>query len=337
MVVVLHLLGQGGILYNAEEMSANYCVGWLLEIAAYCAVNCYALISGYVMVDTKIRIYKLIELWISVLFYSFLITVAVAIISPQSVGGKEILKALTPIMSEQYWYFTAYFGMFLFIPFLNRIINGLSVKEAKFLSASLLIVFSVIPTIRNKDIFATKYGYSTLWLICMYLLGGIIKKFVRNRNRRLLCTTYGVCILGTWGIKLILTSVFEHSVREDHNIDRFINYTFILFVIVAVCLLILFAEWKIKNKRLIQIIQFVSPLSFGVYLIHAQPLIYNNYLKNAIEFLLEKNAIIMALVVLGGAVAVFGGCACIEWVRQRIFAFFRIQQGCIKLGNMIGI
>ena len=46
MVVVLHVLGQGGVLKAAKN--GQYIISWLLEIIAYCAVNCYAIISGYV-------------------------------------------------------------------------------------------------------------------------------------------------------------------------------------------------------------------------------------------------------------------------------------------------
>lgn len=48
MIVILHILGNGGILASVQIGSSNYHLAWILEIASYCAVNCYALISGYV-------------------------------------------------------------------------------------------------------------------------------------------------------------------------------------------------------------------------------------------------------------------------------------------------
>lgn len=53
MVVTLHVLGHGGVLKIAE--SEKYWIVWFLEISAYCAVNCYALISGYVGVYSKYK------------------------------------------------------------------------------------------------------------------------------------------------------------------------------------------------------------------------------------------------------------------------------------------
>ena len=43
MVVVLHVLGHGGILNAATGI--NYSISMLLRICAYCAVDCYAIIS----------------------------------------------------------------------------------------------------------------------------------------------------------------------------------------------------------------------------------------------------------------------------------------------------
>ena len=58
MIVVLHVLKKGGILENAEVNSAHYYVAWVLEALCIGAVNCYALISGYVGVNSKIKYHK---------------------------------------------------------------------------------------------------------------------------------------------------------------------------------------------------------------------------------------------------------------------------------------
>ena len=49
MVVVLHVLGQGGILAALEAAPArggSFALCWLLELACSCAVDCFGLISG---------------------------------------------------------------------------------------------------------------------------------------------------------------------------------------------------------------------------------------------------------------------------------------------------
>lgn len=52
LAAVLHILKKGGVITASEGNLAAYSTVWLLEAAAYCAVNCYALISGYVGYST---------------------------------------------------------------------------------------------------------------------------------------------------------------------------------------------------------------------------------------------------------------------------------------------
>lgn len=68
MVVILHVLGIGGVLNRCVPLSLNYEVSGILETCAYCAVNCFALASGFVMVNTKFKYHRIIVLWLQVVF-----------------------------------------------------------------------------------------------------------------------------------------------------------------------------------------------------------------------------------------------------------------------------
>ena len=72
LAAVLHILKKGGVITASEGNLAAYSTVWLLEAAAYCAVNCYALISGYVGYSDRpkpLRLARCIELWLQVVFY----------------------------------------------------------------------------------------------------------------------------------------------------------------------------------------------------------------------------------------------------------------------------
>ena len=119
MVVMLHVLLHGGILKNAPIFSLNYEVAWLFNILCVCAVDCFAIVSGYVMCNSRVKFRNLFSLWFQVFFYSFLITFGFKIFTDFPVGLGNLFYSLFPVMFNQYWYFTAYFGMFLFLPFVN--------------------------------------------------------------------------------------------------------------------------------------------------------------------------------------------------------------------------
>ncbi|MBQ3005393.1 MAG: acyltransferase, partial [Clostridia bacterium] len=70
MVVTLHTLNFGGILHNVEPFSFKYYFNWFLYLGAYCAVNCYGLIAGYVGYGSKSKYSNLINLYLQTLFYS---------------------------------------------------------------------------------------------------------------------------------------------------------------------------------------------------------------------------------------------------------------------------
>ena len=54
-IVILHVLGHGGILSNVKAGSLHFHAAWLLESWCFCAVNIFALISGYVGYSEKER------------------------------------------------------------------------------------------------------------------------------------------------------------------------------------------------------------------------------------------------------------------------------------------
>lgn len=65
MIALLHVLGMGGITGAAAGTSSYYPV-YLMQNAAFCAVNCYALVSGYLMFGKKIKPSRITELWFEV-------------------------------------------------------------------------------------------------------------------------------------------------------------------------------------------------------------------------------------------------------------------------------
>ena len=177
MVVILHVLGHGGVLDATTPLSAKYCVSWLIESFAYCAVNCYALISGYVYFNGKYRFSSMARMWLQALLYSLGIAVCVWILKPDTFSVRDLISFLLPVSRGMWWYLSAYVGLFLLIPFLNAGINAFTEKQTKIYLLVLFFVFTVVPTFVRKDTFTTNSGYSTFWLAYLYVIGACIKKY----------------------------------------------------------------------------------------------------------------------------------------------------------------
>ena len=147
-VVCLHVLGCGGVYTNAEH--AAYQVSWLMEIATYYAVDCYAIISGYVGYseeERKYRYSRYVSVWLQVAFYNFVITLIASYMLPGTQNATTIAMALLPVSTNAYWYFGAYTGLFFVIPWINKFVRGCRNKQMNGYVALLFGVFSVYATL----------------------------------------------------------------------------------------------------------------------------------------------------------------------------------------------
>lgn len=131
MIVMLHTLGHGGILRSVSFLSVHYQIAWLLEVIAFGAVNTYAMISGFVSVDSHFKISNILILWLQVLFYGILINTVFFFLLPESRNTSGWIQALFPVTRKEYWYFTAYAGVFFLSPFINQMFRNLSEKQIK--------------------------------------------------------------------------------------------------------------------------------------------------------------------------------------------------------------
>lgn len=321
MIIVLHMMGNGGILAAAEPQSAHYWVAWALETAAYCAVNCYALISGYVGVDAEHRGGSIVTLWLQVAFYTLSLTVLFAIFLPGSVTANNVLRALLPVTFRQYWYFTSYFCLFFFLPALNHLFTLPQAKLRRLIWAVILLL-SLLPTLRGYDLFQTNAGYSVLWLGGLYLLGGYLKRYqpLKFLGLRGGLVVYGACTIVSWLWKLI-----AESLALPIDSGRLINYTAPTILLASVGLLTAFASLRLSAVSR-KITGIAAPLAFSVYLIHAQPLVWDHLIKGRFSPLLQIPPLAFAGAVIVVALGIYLVCSVIDLLRFHLFRLLRIRK-----------
>ena len=334
-IVILHILGQGGIIENSIQFSLNYQLVWLLEIIAYTGVNIYAIISGYVGIDSKFKYKNIFKLTIQVMFYTIGITLLFKIFNPNAVTNARIIESFFPFAIEHYWYFTAYFGMFFFIPFMQKLVNSFEKNDAKRFITSFFIIFSILPIIFRADIYYMNWGYHVLWLSLLYMIGGCIKKFgFNNFIEKHLLTAYIICnlitILGKIAMEYIMVKI-----KGPGFLDlTLVSYTSPTMVLSSIVLVMLFAKLKIKDI-FIKIIEFLAPLSFSVYLIHTEPLIWINLLKNSFISYASYNPVLLVFAVLATALIIYIVCIFIEYIRVLLFKYLRVDKLLDLIYNFI--
>lgn len=199
MVVTLHVLLFGLKYQEIVVFSTKWHITHLLESLCFCAVNIYAMITGYVLVNGKTKIKRIVMLWLEVVFYLLLSATLMKFFYPAQCGISTFIKSIIPVITSQYWYFTAYFIMFWFIPLYNWIINNLSFQQFRKFIFTVLSVFGFlgwIASLIDGREFGLVAGYSYLWISVMYFIGAGIKKYGLNifyikkniSQRLILCT-----------------------------------------------------------------------------------------------------------------------------------------------------
>lgn len=336
MVIVLHVLNHGGVLETATAGSAGYRTAWLLRSAAACAVNCYALISGYVGVKNRRGYWSILPLWLQVAFYSVLVAVLLPVVVP-GVEQTPLVAMLFPVVHRQYWYFTAYFALFFLMPLLNKGIVALSRREAKSLVIALLAVFSVLSVlpsfnlfsaVKTADIFALSWGSSVMWLAVMYIVGGCIRQHGLGREERAwqLWAGYAVAVLAGWLFKLYVTEDMSQAQQKLLNSDVLLHSNAPTAVIEALCLLLLFVRREKLPRWCSKAVGVIAPSAFAVYLVHEHPMFRAGLIKGKFAALAADSPLQLTGKTLLATLAIFALGVAIDLVRRLLFRALRIRQ-----------
>lgn len=333
LIINLHSLLHGGVLNNLNINTLQYNVMWLIEIFAYCAVDIFALITGYVYYSDEKKKFKYsnyIKLWFEVVFYNLLITILFIIINKQTFNLKIILNCFFPIVKNSYWYFTSYTGLFFLIPVLNAGIRNIENNKLKKYFIVLFLLFSVFDTIFKR--FNLINGYTVIWLSLLYILGAIIKKCNIGKDLKQYQALMIIFLLG-----LITFAFFKYGFETDLiKKDILISYTSPTILGMAIIYLISASKMKFNNifKKSIK---FISSSAFAIYLINDSFLIRENYIKNSFVGLVNQLTIKSVFYLLAFAIVFLILSVLIDKIRILIFKLLRIDKLSEKIENIINL
>jgi len=328
MIAVHHVLLHGSILAQADPLTSQYRVAWFMEITCFCAVNVYGMISGYVGYGKSHHLSRFLQLYFQVIFYTMVTTMLFHFIRPELVTGKIVLHALFPFAFDVYWYYTGYFCLFFLMPYLDRLMEGLTRKEADRLILTVFIIFCVAQTVFNQQFSFSNNGYSFLWLAIMYLAGTYIKKYDLGKgNGRNYLIGYILCVLLMWFLKIGYERIIYIWTLEQRISERFVNYTSPFVVLCAVCLVVSFKEMKWGEKAR-KIAKFLASISFDVYLFHDAPLVRDTFIIGAFSSYLFLNPAVMVVAVIGTALSIWLIGSLVGKLRILIFRLLQMNKLC---------
>lgn len=339
-IVFYHALVHGHVIDNAANEGIRL-VAQFLEFFLIIHVNSFVLVTGYYQSKSNFKASKVWSLITSSLFYKILIMVVLSLLGIICLTKVEILRETFFLNLSQYWFIQCYLFLYCLSPFINKLITSLDKRKYLKLLLVLFIIMSIIPFISGNEVFDNN-GYTLYNFVFLYLIGGYLRKYPIQQSYlfkrcskqlfQILCIIlFFFCLIANFSFYLTsshlssVNSVFYEIFSNFEGMALFYSNPFILLQSIAFFLF--FGTLDIKSK----VINKLSSLTLGIYLIHE-----NNFIRsNVYKWLGIDQGTVMSykflLYVFLMSVALFLMCALIEWLRQILFRFIANRKISIKL------
>ena len=334
MICCQHIINHGGV---SAATGLHRRLLYPLWAAVTAGVNLYALISGYVMVNSRLHPARVAELWLQVLVLDVFLSVTGVAIDPTCMNEEMWVRSLMPLTQKPFWYFSAYVGVYAFSPLINRGILSLNRKQTKAMFWLMLLLFSLGATMGyayQGDPYSISAGYSVLWLLALYVVGACM------RHGKLLEKTPWWAILLTAVLCIVLLTHFYDLLSRNplpefwkNQRKQLLRYTNPLMTGFAICLVALFARLPVRGWAA-RPVKLLAPLTFGVYVLHVHHVVWIR-IEKAYRPLLKLSPGLLPWAVIGSGIGLFLACAAVDWVRSALFRLLRVRKGLDALERRI--
>ncbi len=330
LIILLHSIDHSGLLESLVPGTALYAWERLFYALCQVCVNCFVMLSGYFLVDSRFRIGKLLMLWMQVVFYSLGIKLIFMISGMIPFSLTSIASCFVPVFTGRYWFVTIYFGMYLLFPFLNILINGMDRRKHSILCLLLIGLMSGMVSIHPA--FAgmnSGGGWGLAWFVSLYLIAAWLRRYgipANGKSAGWYAAGYLLCGILPW-VATLAADHLEIEILQDAAANWY-RYDSIFACVGSICLFCFFGSY-IKNKKGLDVATpwttALSGATFGVYLIHAHADICVPAFWQRVGILSLRSQVWFPLYQIGLAAGIFAVCAAIELGRKMLFRLLRID------------
>lgn len=287
-IVTAHYFASDNWAIHTNEATWPSAMHQSMDIFGQIGVTWFALISAFFLAHKSSHVFlRAFKVWLETFIYSggaFLVVLllsklGVPYFGPKLLSIKTVVSSFFPLTFDLYWFVGAYIIMIILSPFLNILVEHTNFHSLLELIAILLFVVFIWRLLNPSIGYFTDYGY----LCTVYLIGAGIRKYSMRLPRMSfgLCmlvfvACWGLCVAGTYAIRsnFILTQIFGYP---PNILGAGNGASPILSVISGVC----FFLWVVQkpmnatyaNSIVAKIICALSPATFGIYLLHTNPLL----------------------------------------------------------------
>ena len=299
-IILHHSIAHSSISFS-QINNINFNIMYILQVLGKVANNVFIIITGYYMVNKKIKLRSIIKLFLETIFYSYFILILYLLFTKE-INIDLIIYSIFPILTNVNWFITVYLLLYISIPVINILIDNLDKKKLCYVIIFMTIFFSILPTISLLKSFFSEF----IWFIFLYLIGAYLRKYtckeLYEHNKLILLVS----------IIAVIISLLLKWRLNIYCLQNEINNFFILML--SISLFINFSKIKERNNG---IINYIASSVLGVYLIHDN-IIIRTYLWKIIninKYLSETYFFIYEFCVVMG---IFIVCIFIDKIRQYI-------------------
>ena len=273
---------------------------------------CFMLVSGYFLSARTAFTWKnIFKLYGQVWFYSFASFAAAVALGTIPFGKRALLEALLPFTFNRYWYFSTYIVVYLFYPFINRMLDTLTQKQHKNLCILSITLFSLFYTVFNAEwIIGIGKNHFPIF-IALYFVGAYIRKYGIKIDKKK-AASIGILLIFLSVLSLVCMKFVAVILHTDRGITHFVGSTERIFpVLASIFLFLAFERVEVSNSVVRRLVIFITPALFGVYLFHIGDLriwlfheVFNNQITyvNGAAFLGQMLLAMIIIFVVGIAV-----------------------------------
>lgn len=335
LIVAHHYIVNSGIKELIDSQSVTFQSYYLYVLGMWgkTGINCFVLITGYFMCKSNITLRKFLKLLLEVYFYRIMMGVLFILLGYESMTVKNIFYLFLPIRNLNNGFVSAFIIYYLFIPFLNVVVNNITKRNHQCLILLCIIVYCVF----------AKAGHITLNYVAWFAVLHIIASYLRFYPIPYIksCKNWG--IITVVFIMLSVTSVYIlRTFFNGRSVFLFVSDSNApLALLTGIAAFMFFKNLKVKQSRFINT---VAATTFGVVLlIHAncdamRQWLWKDTLQNTTFFGTPMGWIHPVVSVL----VVFAICSFIDYIRIKYIerpllpvVLKRVEECCLGLKRYI--
>ena len=305
MVIINHTSGL--ILDGSSTNTTVYCILFSL---CKMGVPLFLMISGVLLLDKNYNYKKVFKCIIRVLIPVLVISLLLFI---KDNGIKDISLFIKNIISKPYlvpyWYIYALIGIYLTIPFLQKMIKNFKDKDY----IVFCILFLIIPTFVGSLKLYINFNINNYLSIAFFpviistaICGNYISK--TKLTKRLFIISIFTFLISYSMMFISMYLPYLNNQGVSYKLDSWNSFPIVLMTISIFYI----ARYIFENKNPNNIISAVASTTFGIYLIHF--VLYDRVYKT-IKFIFNFNSILGILTL---DIAVFIVCMVIIYILKKI-------------------